>query len=374
MKEKDLFRQVSDIQMPDLEKIRENIISGAAEEKKPKIVALKPSRLIAVAAIVAFALVGTIAAVASAGGGFPFFFNPQPATIAATSDEAAPKKIIAPKQTKPKKTKSKTEKSVPKTKEEVKDNLRENGYDLSWVEPLGKVGDYTLAYGGTDLTESCECDYVIDNYTFSCTKQYKGYGLGLYLAGKGKSYYLTEARFYNIIPDIDEVIKLLDKNADKVSYHFTYTINEEFADWLRNRLNRSVATYTKVGECEGFDVYYNLKSSAKGKTAEDTIAGVKITTNQPKRDYKLGLYVSDGQRNATLKEAFDNGWLTDIEKIEELIKANPKSGAHFSFEKEESEEFEEETESETEPETESETETEAIIEAEDETEPTTTEE
>lgn len=371
MKEKDFLKSVSDRQMPDLEKIRENIINGTAEEKKPKIIAMKPSRLIAVAAVVAFALIGTIAAVASAGGVFPFF-SPQP-QVTATADEAAP--VVPPKQIKKKTVKKKVKKHSKKTDNKTIKKLSRDGYDLTFAEKLGNVGDFELIYGGTRNTEKYECSYIIDNYTFNCKEQFASYGLGLYISGGEKTYSLTQARDENIIPDINKVIELIDEKSDDVDYKFTYKRNNSFADWIKSKLNKRTATLTKLGKTGGFDVYYNLKSNAYKNHAEEDFGDIKISTDRPKKDYPLGIYLTDGDQFGNLGFAFDNGWIEDFSKLEDLIMSNPKAKDRFSFDKYEEDETEEvtetETQAETKPEDEEEIEIETQTDVEDDTEPVT---
>ena len=370
MKETELFKQVADRQMPDLEKIRENILNSEAPKKETKIFHLKPSRFIAVAVVSALALAGTIAAVAS--GGVFNLFNPKPA-VTATADEAAPVKKTPDK---PKKANKKDiKKSKTQNEEKLVKKLNEKGLELSWCESLGTTEGYEIVYGGGDNTEDCKCKYIIDNYTFTSSTQYSPYGLGLYIiTDNGESYTLTEARDKNVIPDITPVINAIDENQGRVDFDFTYRLSEGIESWFLTRFNSNVATVAKLGKVDGFTIYYNLRGTKGGTAPAETLGDYSISTTRVKRDYSLGLYVSDGSRFGDLTEAYNNGWITDITALEEELDSNPKTRNVFTIQKtaetatEADVEEETQAEDETEPETEAPTEvvTEQETEAESE--------
>ena len=364
MKEKDFLRQVSDKQMPDLEKIRENIINNE-EINKPKVLQLKPSRLIAVAAVTAFVIIGTVVAVASGRNGFSFF-SPKPTSVATADEADYSKKTYTAKQNKSK-TKSKAAKKQTSPKEKTLKKLKESGVTFSWAEPLGKVGDYELVYAGTESRVPCECDYVIDDFTFKCSDMLAPNGLGLYIVGEDKSYTLTDARKNNIIPDITEVVKLIDSKYSEIDFNFTITGNSNFANWIKQRLDRNAATLARLGTVDGFELYYNLRSDEGSGTATDTLGDLKISTDRPKRDYALGIYAADSDRCADLGEAYSNGWITNLKTLEDLIRSNTKTSKRFTFEIIENEESEPATEAETQAETEQEATAQSEPEAETET-------
>lgn len=361
MKESKLLKQVADKQMPDLDKIRENIIASQETQSKAKALRFKPSRLIAVASVAALALAGTIAAVASGGNGF-LFFNPKPAVVS-TADEAAPETKAPAK--KENKNTSKTSKSEKLTKEEKSlKQLNEQGFELDWIETVGNLGSAQLVYGSDNATVDCDCDYIIDGFTFRCKSILSPYGLGLYVINNNRALTLADACSQKLV-DMRDVVSLLDSKQSDIDFDFTYSVNGYFEDWLCNRLQRNVSTVVKLGSVDNYEIFYNIRSNNKGN-AEEVIGNYTFRTNRPKRDYPLGLYVTNGEKNMTLGEAVESGEISDIKAVISLIESNPKTQNHFTIDSNVIE-TEAPTESETESVTEVETDTNAQHDEADET-------
>lgn len=347
MKEKDLLKSAADLQMPDLEQIRQNVLNsnGQTKDVKPKIIKLKPSRLLAVAAIVALAVVGTIAAVANQNGGL-FAPATEPTTAAATTQPTTSaqkaKKNTSAKTSKAKKL-SESERQAALNKK-FKNSLSSNGYSVTKLFDLGEIEDYHIVYAGNGITASYNCDYIIGSYTFRTGIQQNPYGLGLYACGKDKSYTLADSYTQGIFENFSDAVDLI-KDHSMLNLGLEVIENNPNSESFRGYLNEDIISLSKISEGDGYELYFTIPDhapqSSKGKIIDD----YSFTLKAEQPHYDLGLFVVSGGTINTLEKAVDNGTV-GMGSVYDAIIGN--SSVPFSFKiyppEEDDEEVEETTE------------------------------
>ncbi len=343
MKEKDLLKSVTDLQMPDLEQIRKNVIeSKGVIDEKPKIVKLKPTKMLAVAAVVALAVIGTVAAVAYQNGGF---FAPrivettvpdttQPVSTVAKTEDKTPKKTseasLTPAQKKAARIK------------EYKERLSATGFKVNWLYDLGKVEDYHIVYAGNGDTLRYDCDYVIGSYTFSTGVQQSPYGLGLYACGKNGSYKLSAAYKKGIFENFSAVAETVSAYSEK-DLGITVTEKKASSESFRNYLGgKDIVSLAKIASNDSYELYFTVPHNAPKSSKAKIIGDYTFFLTAEQDHYDLGLYVVSEGSISTLEEAVENGVIT----MDEAFAAINENGAvpyNFHVSKEEEEATEENT-------------------------------
>ncbi len=342
MKEKDLLKSATDLQMPDLEQIRQNVLNSAnkPQDVKPKIIKLKPSRLIAVAAIVALAVIGTIAAVANPNGIlFP------PATEATTTPTETQPLTSAPKQ---KKTSSKAESATAKklspselrakNAKKYKNRLNSSGFSVSSIFDLGKIEGYHIVYAGNGITSKYDCDHIIGDYTFRTHIQQNPYALGLYACGKEHSYTLADSYTKNIFEDFSAVVNIIKDHAD-LNLGLEIVEKDAVSESFRNYFGgKDILSLSKLSSNDNCELYYNVPESAKQSSKGKIIEDYNFILNAEQEPYDLGLYVVSGGNIATLEDAVKNGTLGMDEAYDAMKELAEKGDILFVPEEEETEE------------------------------------
>lgn len=320
MKEKDLIKSATDAQMPDLEKIRQNILNQAPKKQKPKILTLKPTRLLAVAAILSLSIIGTIAAVANQNGGFLFTPKPEKKATESTAvkQTAAPvtKKAVTTKKKARLNTVSKKTNKKDKTKEYLK-RLTDRGFQVTWLYDLGKIDDYHIFYAGNDSSSGYKCDFIMGDYTFSADKVQSPYGLGLYACSKKKAFTLADAYKNSIFDDFSSVVDLVEDYDEKdlgIEVEVENKISEKFRDYFDGT---DIITLAKPKCSVNYEIYYNITDNAKKSDDEKEIDGYTFYLDEAQTPYDLGLFVAQNNRLYTLEEALDSGILN----MDEVFKA-----------------------------------------------------
>ena len=324
--------------MPDLEQIRKNVIEskGVIKDEKPKIVKLKPTKMLAVAAVVALAVIGTVAAVAYQNGGF---FAPKVVETTAP-DTTLPVSSTA----KAENNSSKKSSSASLTPEEekaarikkYKERLSGTGFKVNWLYDLGKVEDYHIVYAGDGDTLRYDCDYVIGNYTFSTGVQQSPYGLGLYACGKNGSYKLSAAYRKGIFENFSAVAEVVSAYSEK-DIGITVTEKKAISESFRNYLGgKDVVTLAKIASNDSYELYFTVPHNAPKSSKAKIIGDYTFFLTAEQEHYDLGLYVVSGGSINTLEEAVENG----VINMDEAFAAMNENGAvpynfHVSGEEEE---------------------------------------
>lgn len=327
MKESKLIKQATDKNMPDLEKIRENILSG--EASSPKLKVIRPKRLLAVAAVAALAIIGTVAAVANPGG---VFFSPKPAVVAtSTPDEAtkAPEKkateaekatkASAQPQTKP------TEAQPQNIAEDLKARINEN---VDEVKPLGKVGDYDicLAHGGTRGSGK---EYLfIGDYAIRYSTQYEPYPLGIFCVSGDESYTLTEAYEEKVFDNFSEVMDILLDNEAKL--HLSITENENTSELLRDAVGEQVFTARMLGKRGGAELWYKVSSFLTESNEEIDLGGYTLRLDGAQSGNASGLWVLKGDSALTLNDAVEQNMIS-AEDVVDILSSASSSGFNWKL-------------------------------------------
>lgn len=357
MKEKDLLKSAADLKMPDLEQIRQNVINSFEQPEnqpenkdvKPKIVKLRPSRLIAVAAIVALAVIGTIAAVANQNGGLF-----APAQEESTASETTKPSTSAPKETK-KVSKSSAVKvhkptaaELKKAKiEKYKNRLKDNGYSVTDLHDLGKVEGYHIVYAGDGSFTHYDCDYVIGDYTFSASKHQTPYGLGIYICGKKHSYTLADAYSKRILDNFSAAVEKI-KNYTKLDLGIEITEKLANSENFRNYFGgKDIISLAKVKSSDEYELYFTIPENAKHSSKGKIIGDYTFILNAEQEPYDLGLYVVSGDTISTLEDAVENG-VIDMDTVNGAVHTKDSIPYTFTLSITDEDETEKETEEETE--------------------------
>lgn len=358
MKEKDLIKSATDKQMPDLEQIRQNILNQSPQvqnqeqeqkqEQKPKILSLKPSKLIAVAAVAALAVIGTIAAVANQNGGF---FAPKPEETTTESTVATESTAPATRR-KPvvKKNKAPVKRTVIKRQKENRINkyikrLNKNGFNVTWLYDLGKIDGYHIVYAGNNNTSNYKCDYIMGSYTFHTKKQQSPYGLGLYACGEDKSVILSDAYEEGIYKDFSDVVDTITDFDEKdigIEIQKDNPTSNMFIDYFGGKDILSIA---KVKSTVNYELFFNIASSYNKSNADRTIDNYTFHLDGAQEPYELGLYVLADGKLQTLEEALDSEIL-NMDKVYKAVHAKSEIPYNFGLfinEDEEDENIEETT-------------------------------
>ncbi len=332
MKEKDLLKSVSDRQMPDLEQIRQNILKEAEKQQKPKILKLKPTRLLAVAAILSLSIIGTIAAVANQNGGL-FAQKPETTTAEttkATEPTTAKKKNTSSAVVKQKKSSKLTPAQLKeiKTKKYLK-RLTDNGFEVTWLYDIGKIDGYHIVYAGNNNFSNYHCDYIMGEFTFSAKKQQSPYGLGLYACSEEHTYTLSDAYKNGIFENFSKVAEMIF-NYEKKNLGIIVTHNNSLSNRFRDYMGGvNILTLARIQDSSGYELYFNITDKTeKPEETEKEIDGYTFYINEAQQNYELGLYVNSNNRLYTLEEALDNGIL-NMDEVFEAVHAD--SDVPFTF-------------------------------------------
>lgn len=353
MKEKDLIKSATDAQMPDLEKIRENILKQAPQKQKPKILTLKPTKLLAVAAVLSLSIIGTIAAVANQNGVFPF--SPKPAETKATKASSSVRETTAHATKKAAKTKKKSNKKIVQKKKSKKRNktkeylkrLTDRGFEVTWLYDLGKIDDYHIFYAGSDTFSGYDCNYIIGDYTFRADKVHSPYGLGLYACSKKKAFTLADAYKEDIFNDFSDAVDLIEdyEGTDLgIETEENNPISDKFRDYFDDA---DILTLAELSASDSYNLYYNLPENAQKIIREKEIDGYTFHLTETQAPYDLGLFVTSDNKIYTLEEALDSGIL-GIDEVISAVNSDNSIPFGFSAEEKKQEETEETTQQETE--------------------------
>lgn len=338
MKEKDLIKSVTDKQMPDLEQIRQNVLNGSSQKTenktKAKILKFKPSKLIAAAAIVSLAVIGSIAAVANQNGVF-FFNQPEPENIlteAATEKESTAPATEKPTSEKKVKTISRKTSTVSKKPKNNTDKylkrLTKKGFKVTWLYDLGKIDGYHIVYAGNDSVSDYKCDYIMGEYAFRANKQQSPYGLGLYACGEKHSYILSDAYLKGIFKNFTEVVEAVEdydkKNLGIETYESETTYNN-FRDYFNGK---DILRMAVLKSTEDYELYYNIASDFTDSDEEKTIDDYTFYIRKAQEPYNLGLYVVESGNIYTLEEALENE-IIDMKKVYKAVHSD--SDIPFNF-------------------------------------------
>lgn len=343
MKEKDLLKSVADKQMPDLEQIRQNILNQSPQKQKPKILTIKPSKLIAVAAVVALATVGTIAALANPNGVFSILNKPEEKVtqpVTATQPATKPTKAAEPKKKTKSKSASKSKESQKAKNERYVKQLNKNGFDATWLYSLGKVDGYRIVYAGNNNTASYSCDYIMGNYTFHTEKQQSPYGLGLYVCDKKKSYTLSYAYENGLFDDFSDAVSVIsdyDDNDLGIEVRINNATSALFTDYFKGR---DILTIAKISAKDNYELYFNIASDYTDKSDKKVVDGYTFYLDKVQTPYDLGLYVLSGDKLYTLEEAVENE-IVEMDDIFEAVHSDSNVPYNFGLFEEEDDEDEE---------------------------------
>lgn len=344
MKEKDLLKSVSDKNMPDLEKIRQNVLNQTPKKKKPLILSLKPSRLLAVAAIAALALIGTVAAVANQNGGLfaPVQEETTIETVKVTEPTTVKPTIPEKKKSAPKKQKTVHKETHAERIQRYIKRLTNKGFNATWLYDLGKIDGYHIVYAGNNNKSYYKCDYVIGGYTFHSNKQQSPYGLGFYASNEEHSYTLAEAYEKGIFEDFSDVIeKIVDYDEKKIPVSVSQ--NNSTSNLFMNFFDgRDVFTLAEIKSAENYTLYFNIASSYKKKSAEKTIDDYTFYIHKTQKPYDLGLFIVTDGKILTLEEALDDEILS-MDEIYEAVHNDSDVPYNFGLFKDEEEETQETT-------------------------------
>lgn len=345
MKEKDLIKSATDRQMPDLEQIRQNVLNQTERKKeKPKILNLRPSRLIVVAAVAALVVIGSIAAVANQNGGL---FAPQAEETTAPTSTQPQSTVKKVKKTSSKPIQSNTSSAPVKAvkqsnTERYINRLTKKGYNVKWLYDIGKAEGYHIFYAGSDNYSEYDCDYILGDYTFEADNQQSPYGLGLYVSNEKHSYTLTEAYKKGIFDNFSKVASLIekyDRHNIGIEVMEKLDTSEEFRNYLGGR---NIITLAKLKENSKYKLYYHISFDDEEADSQKDIGGYTFYLNAEQEPYSLGLYVVHSGIIDTLEAALDSEIL-NMDAVYEAVHADSSVPYNFSLFKN--------TEDETEPQT-----------------------
>lgn len=348
MKENKLIKLATDKQLPDLEAIRNNCINQTKQDSKPKVLHIRPTKLLAVALISVVAVTSIVAFATQRPG----IFAPAeaPTEIIETNAEILATKPQAKKSAKSSSAEQKTESMAasssannysvePEQKtEEIKSTGAERcitrmenaGISVNWLKDLGKTEGYHLCYAGTDESAAYNCRYIIGNYTFESDVQHSPYGLGLFIVGHEETFTLAEAYENYIITDFDAVIRLIDEYEEE-DLGFTVYENDGTSTLFREYFDfADSVVLADLGSADDYELFYRLTAdSADVEPYDVTLDGYTLTINEPQNGYGPGLYIEYEDTVCTLEDAYEAGIIQDMDDIAELVLGCPET--HIDF-------------------------------------------
>lgn len=326
MKENNLFKQVSDRQMPDLEAIRNACIEQKPQEKKGKIIRFGTTRIIAVAAICALLATGMIAVFANPGG---MFFTKQPEVTVTETTKVA--KITTPtKPTKSKKAETtiagngshstiesdEVEEITELTEEErLIKYLKKSDIYVNKLSSLGEFGEFTICYATGITEETYSCDYIIGNYTFSCTTQCTPYGLGIYAVEEDQCFTLDEVYSQDVFEDFNELVQLIENSELEI----TVTRNDSDSEAIMDYFDIDTVSVANVGELDGGRLLYRTDDDYTGEFGTEFFGDYEFSYIDAQETYALGFYFIENGVVYTLSDAVEQGKITDIDRVVELV-------------------------------------------------------
>lgn len=335
MNEKELIKSITDEKMPDLEKIRENCTTPP---EKKKVFKVKYTTIAIAAALSLTMVLGMVAAFARDGG--VFFSRRTAETVNVTehtleTDDPKEKKSKKDSQEDDKKADIKSvkedeEKSDKKDKTKKNINrLKKSDIDVSRLYNLGKAEGYHICLAWNGNKTACSYIYIIGDYTFRSTAFYSPYSLGLYAVGKEQSYPLDEAYRQGEITDMEQVAGLVN-GFDKTDTGITASLNSEeavqlaqyFSDW------EDVVTLADLGSVEDCPLYYLVSGETGGK-AILTVGDYEFKVTGEKLPYPPGLYTLRDGSVYTLSEAYEQGFITDMDAVINLLQN--QSSVEYNF-------------------------------------------
>lgn len=319
MREDKLIKSATDRQMPDFDKIREDILNHTSQKQKPKIITLKPTKLISAAVIIAFAVTGTIVAVANQNGGL---FSPK-------SEETITAPVAQTESTSPKVThhssnsdskkpeQPKRQSEAQKIKNNIK-SLKESGVPVEWLYILGKAEGYNICYAGNKNSSDYSCDYIIGDYTFSAVSGQYPYGLGIYVCGKKESYTLSDAYEAGIFDNFSAVASLIGEYGERdigIDVMDKNPTSENFRDYFGGQ---DILSMARLKSTDNYELYFNIPSSYSNKQYEKTIDNYTFYVNMVQQPYEFGLYVVCDNKILTLDEAL-NSQIIDMQQVFDAV-------------------------------------------------------
>ncbi|MCH5304169.1 MAG: hypothetical protein J1E41_04840 [Ruminococcus sp.] len=318
MKENKLIKSATDRQMPDFEKIRENVLNQTSQKQKPKIIAFKPSRLISVAVILALAVIGTVVAVANHNG-MLFAANPEEIITAPVilTESTTPSTVKKPQKTNGNNSNaSQKGNKISERKKNIK-RLKKSGISVDWLYKLGKVEGYTICYAGNKNSSDYECDYIMGDYTFTAETQQYPYGLGIYVCSKKASYTLADAYKAGIFDNFSAVASIIedyDKRDIGIEVLEKNPNSENFRDYFEGL---DIITLAKLNT-DDYDLYFKIASTYTNTQYEKEFDDYTFYVNMVQKPYELGLYVVYDEKILTLEEALDEYGL-DMEEVFDAV-------------------------------------------------------
>lgn len=214
----------------------------------------------------------------------------------------------------------------------------EKGISVSWVEDLGKVGNYQLCYAGTNTTSDKVYELTIGNYTFSSNKQQTPYSIGLYIKGEDVIYTLGEAYDKGIIDDsyMDIIYRTL-YNGKIIDREYNWYITSSKLSTKENLANYLIFygalpqenSYTKYkfvnyGEVGDYELCFMPSNTWENKPSSIKRNNYRIKTNKTYNPSFTGLYLVKGTEIHIFGMTFyssDKFSDNDIETIVSLIRA-----------------------------------------------------
>lgn len=320
MKESKLFKQVADRQMPDLEAIRNACIEQKPQESKSKIIRFSTPKIISVAAICVILATGMIAVFANPGG----VFTRSKTEVTVTETKVTKANIPTKAKSKNKNVSANSSYNLSsaansvteeKTKEEkLIKRLKENHIRVDTLSELGKVEGFSICYA-SDYTEEYSCDYIIGDYTFSATTQCVPYGLGIYVLDDDQCFLLDEAYSQDVFRKFAKVAELIE-NSD---IGITVKRNDDDAESILEYFDTDTVFVANVGEVDDGKLLYRTDDDYSGETVTRIFGDYEFFCTDAQETYDLGFYFMKDGMVYTLADAIEQGKITDISKVVELI-------------------------------------------------------
>ena len=353
MKENKIIKSATDRQMPDFEAIREKCVNQEKPEKA-KIYSLRPTRLLAVAAIAVLAIAGTIAVVANSDAIFSIpFVRIQTSSVAETQKPTKPKKHTSSESGynssydsdyyssyNSSKTSSESKVSKAEPKETISEKekryisyLNDSGYEVTTLSYLGKVGDYRICYAYGGEYEPCNYDYILGDYCFTSTRRFAPYSLGLYAVNMDLCCTLGQAYEYKLFKNFGDVIELIENYDGDCELDFYVGPKDEaqtaFIDYFGDH---HPLEFASLGSTDDFELYYDLRNNFNGEGGYDVIYdGLAFTVIDAHNTYDIGLFIYKEGQIYTLANAVNKGQIDDLSVVKELLTSEENLNVPFSF-------------------------------------------
>lgn len=197
---------------------------------------------------------------------------------------------------------------------------------------LTDIGDYKVVYGGYREIRTNSYSKYVGGYNFKLKYVVSPESLAIYLVKNDEVIFLEDAFRDGLVPDMKVVVDAFNECEYKDDMNITFVKDEKS---LKQKIDEKFGD-TEVKDYKFLFTHYSNKlldvayasADTENKECTDNFGDYKFTSTITSTPYDMGIYCVTNERAYTLKEAYENGLISDVYS---LLKALSEKDSRYSY-------------------------------------------